>query len=275
MASRACLRGTLVNASSSTANGSLRALSGLHAAAILLAGVAAGTINTVVGSGTLITFPLLLAFGYAPVTANVSNTIGLVPGSVAGAVGYRRELADQRARVVPLAVASAIGGVIGAVLLLTLPASAFKAIVPVFIAIALLLIVFQKRLTPLLEKRRAAGEENGAGASVGVFASGVYGGYFGAAQGILLLAIMGLTIDDELQRINAVKVVLAGLVNLIAGVVFVVAAPHVAWDVCGLIAGGSTIGGWLGARYGRRLPPVALRALIVVVGIAAIVKLLA
>ena len=242
--------------------------------AILLAGVAAGTINTVVGSGTLITFPLLLAFGYAPVTANVSNTIGLVPGSVAGAVGYRRELAGQRRRVVPLAVASAIGGVIGAVLLLTLPASAFKAIVPVFIAVALLLIVFQKRLTPLLEKRRATGEENGVGARVGVFASGVYGGYFGAAQGILLLAIMGLTIDDELQRVNAVKVVLAGLVNLIAGIVFV-AAAHVAWDVAALIAAGSTVGGMLGARYGRRLPPAALKALIVVVGIAAIVKLLA
>jgi len=237
--------------------------------AILLAGVAAGTINTVVGSGTLITFPLLLAFGYAPVTANVSNTIGLVPGSVAGAVGYRRELAGQRRRVVPLAVASAIGGVIGAVLLLTLPASAFKAIVPVFIAVALLLIVFQKRLTPLLEKRRATGEENGVGARVGVFASGVYGGYFGAAQGIL-----GLTIDDELQRVNAVKVVLAGLVNLIAGIVFV-AAAHVAWDVAALIAAGSTVGGMLGARYGRRLPPAALKALIVVVGIAAIVKLLA
>jgi len=249
-------------------------LSALHAVAILLAGVAAGTINTVVGSGTLITFPLLLAFGYAPVTANVSNTIGLVPGSVAGAVGYRRELAGQRRRVVPLAVASAIGGVIGAVLLLTLPASAFKAIVPVFIAVALLLIVFQKRLTPLLEKRRATGEENGVGARVGVFASGVYGGYFGAAQGILLLAIMGLTIDDELQRVNAVKVVLAGLVNLIAGIVFV-AAAHVAWDVAALIAAGSTVGGMLGARYGRRLPPAALKALIVVVGIAAIVKLLA
>jgi uncharacterized membrane protein YfcA len=250
-------------------------LSGLHAVAILLAGIAAGTINTVVGSGTLITFPLLLAFGYAPVTANVSNTIGLVPGSVAGAVGYRRELAGQRRRVLPLAIASAIGGVIGAVLLLTLPASAFKAIVPVFIAIALLLIVFQSRLTPLLERNRGGnGEGVGVGARLGVFASGVYGGYFGAAQGILLLAIMGLTIDDELQRINAVKVVLAGLVNLIAGIVFVVAAPHVAWAACGLIAGGSTLGGWLGARFGRRLPPAALRALIVVVGIAAIVKLL-
>jgi hypothetical protein len=245
--------------------------------AILLAGVAAGTINTVVGSGTLITFPLLLAFGYAPVTANVSNTIGLVPGSVAGAVGYRRELAGQRRRGVPLAVASAIGGTIGAVLLLTLPASAFKAIVPVFIAIALLLIVFQSRLTPLIERRRGGDGDAGVGvgAQLGVFSSGVYGGYFGAAQGILLLAIMGLTIDDELQRINAVKVVLAGLVNLIAGIVFVLAAPHVAWDVCGLIAGGSVLGGWLGARFGRRLPPAALRALIVVVGVAAIVKLLA
>src|SRR5437588_7484248 len=109
----------------------------LHAVAIFVAGIAAGTINTVVGSGTLITFPALLAFGYAPVTANVSNTIGLVPGSVSGGVGYRRELSGQRDRTLPLALASALGGTAGAILLLTLPASAFKAIVPAFIVIAL------------------------------------------------------------------------------------------------------------------------------------------
>jgi uncharacterized protein len=246
-----------------------------HALGIFGAGIVAGTINTVVGSGTLFTFPVLLAFGYAPVTANVSNTVGLVPGSVSGAIGYRRELKGQTRRAIPLATASTIGGITGAILLLSLPPSAFKAIVPAFIAIALVLIVLQPRLSRALASRRTRGHDHvGPVASASVFASGVYGGYFGAAQGILLLAILGLSLEGEdLQRINALKVVLAGLVNLVAGIVFVFAA-HVAWLAALLIAIGSTIGGVLGARYGRRLPPAALRAVIVVVGIVAIVRLL-
>ena len=196
-----------------------------------------------VGSGTLFTFPVLLGFGYAPVTANVSNTVGLVPGSVAGAIGYREELRGQRRRTMPLAAASVLGGITGAILLLSLPASAFKAIVPVFIAIALVLIVLQPRLSKLLARHRPPSQHQaGRAATAGVFASGVYGGYFGAAQGILLLAILTLALDDDLQRINALKVVLAGLVNLVAGIVFVFAA-HVAWGAAALIAGGSIIGG--------------------------------
>jgi hypothetical protein len=194
---------------------------------------------------------------------------------VTGAYGYRRELRDQGQRMVPLATASLLGGITGAVLLLSLPPSAFKAIVPVFIAIALVLIVAQPRLSGWLATRRPPSRHRaGAAATVGVFASGIYGGYFGAAQGILLLAILTLSVDDDLQRLNAVKVVLAGLVNLVAGIIFVFAA-HVAWGAAGLIAAGSIIGGVVGARYGRRLSPQALRAVIVVVGIAAIVRLLA
>jgi uncharacterized membrane protein YfcA len=250
-------------------------VSALHIAAILVAGVAAGAINTVVGSGTLITFPVLLAFGYAPVVANVSNTVGLVPGSIAGAVGYRQELAGQARRALPLAAASAVGAVAGAVALLSLPASAFKAIVPVFIAVALLLIVFQPALSRALATHRPrAHGRAGPAATVGVLGSGVYGGYFGAAQGIMLLSILGLALDDDLQRINALKVVLAGLVNLVAGVIFVIAA-HIAWLPAALIAIGSTVGGVLGAHGGRHLPEWALRLLIVAVGIAAIVKLVA
>jgi uncharacterized membrane protein YfcA len=250
----------------------------LHALGIFGAGIVAGTINTVVGSGTLFTFPVLLAFGYAPVTANVSNTVGLVPGSVAGAVGYRRELTGQGKRVAGFSAASATGGIVGAILLLTLPASAFKDIVPGFIVIALILIVLQPRLGRALETYRARrareSRQHGPLTMLSVFASGVYGGYFGAAQGIMLLAILGLSLPGEdLQRINAVKVVLAGLVNLIAGIVFIFAA-HIAWLAALLIAVGSTIGGVLGARYGRRLPAPALRAVIVVVGIVAIVRLL-
>lgn len=246
----------------------------LHALAIFGAGIAAGTINTVVGSGTLITFPVLLAFGYAPVTANVSNTVGLVPGSVSGAVGYRRELSGQRRRTLTLATFSTLGGIAGAVALLVLPASAFKRIVPVFIAVALVLIVLQPYLSRALQSRRRRSDQAvGRVASAGVLVTGIYGGYFGAAQGILLLAILGLSLEEQLQRINALKVVLTGLVNLVAGVIFVFAA-HVAWGAAGLIAAGAILGGIVGARWGRRLPPAALRAVIVAVGIAAIVQLL-
>jgi uncharacterized membrane protein YfcA len=248
-------------------------LSPVHAVVIFIAGLAAGTINTVVGSGTLITFPTLIGFGYQPLTANVSNNIGLVPGTVSGAWGYRSLLVGQRQRLIPLSIASILGGSVGAVLLLTLPANAFKDIVPFFIGIALLLILTQKQLSKLMgHTRRHGGARPGPATIVGCFCSGVYGGYFGAAQGIMLLAILGLTTDDELQRLNALKVVLAGLVNLLAGIIFVFAA-HVDWAVAGLIAAGSVLGGVLGARFGQRLSPRALRALIVAVGIFAIVRL--
>jgi uncharacterized protein len=248
-------------------------LSAWHIAAIFAAGIAAGTINTVVGSGTLITFPTLLAFGYAPVTANVSNTIGLVPGSISGAIGYRRELDGQRERVVAVGGAALCGGIVGSVLLLTLPASAFKAIVPFFIAVALILILTQKQINRVIgHHRRGHGEGVGLATLIGSFCGGIYGGYFGAAQGILVLSILSLTIDDSLQRLNAVKVITTGVTNLVAGVVFVIAA-HVAWDVAGLIAAGSVIGGQIGSRFGRKLPPAALRVLIVVVGVIAIVRL--
>jgi uncharacterized protein len=244
----------------------------LEAAALLLAGVAAGTINAVVGSGTLITFPALLAVGYSPVVANVSNTVGLVPGSVTGAIGYREELRGQGGRAVRLGCASVAGGITGAVLLLVLPESAFEAIVPVFIGIALVLIVFQPQLSRRLVRTRPAGHHGGPGVLLGVYAGGIYGGYFGAAQGILLLGILGLALPDDLQRLNALKNVLAGVVNLVSGLVFVVVA-NVAWGAALLIAAGAIVGGWLGARFGRRLPPAALRAVIVVVGLAAIAQL--
>jgi len=243
-------------------------------AAIAAAGLAAGAINTLVGSGTLITFPVLLAFGYAPVTANVSNTIGLVPGSVSGAIGYRRELAGQRGRLIRLGSMSAAGGITGAVLLLVLPSSAFKAIVPVFIAIALILTLMQPRLARWLVKREIDLERRGAVlVPLAVYVTGVYGGYFGAAQGILLLAILGVALAQDLHRTNAVKNVLAGLVNGVAGLYFALVA-HVDWGPVAIIAGTSILGAQLGARYGRRLPPDALRAIIVVVGVFAIVRLI-
>lgn len=241
--------------------------------AIALAGFAAGTINAVVGSGTLITFPVLLAFGYAPVTANVTNSVGLVPGSLSGAIGYRRELAGQARRARRLGTVSALGGIAGATLLLVLPASAFEAIVPAFIAIALVLVILQPRLAAALESR-SPGREHGEHpvTLAALFATGMYGGYFGAAQGILLLALLGLALAQDLHRTNALKNVLAGLVNGVAGLFFVVAA-HVEWAPAATIAIGSIVGGQVGARYGRRLHPAALRGLIVVVGLVAIARL--
>lgn len=241
--------------------------------AIAAAGMAAGALNAVVGSGTLVTFPVLLGFGYAPVTANVSNTVGLVAGGVAGAVGYRRELEGQRQRTLRFATASASGAVTGAVLLLVLPAAAFRTIVPAFIALALVSIVLQPRLARRLAHRQPDEHRQGTGlAWLGVFVAGIYGGYFGAAQGILLLAILGLALPDDLQRVNALKNVLAGIVNGVAALVFI-AVAHVAWGPAALIAAGSVVGAQLAARYGRRLSPQALRAVIVAVGIAAIVQL--
>lgn len=241
---------------------------------IALAGLAAGTINTVVGSGTLITFPVLLAFGYAPVTANVSNTVGLVPGSLSGALGYRRELAGQRVHAVRLGSASVLGGVTGAVLLLVLPASAFEAIVPVFIGLALVMVVLQPRLNRMLAKRgTGSGSRDRVVTLLALYATGVYGGYFGAAQGILLLGILSLALAQDLHRTNALKNVLAGLVNGVAAAFFIVVA-HVEWGPAAIIACSSILGGQIGAHYGRRLPARALRGLIVVVGVTAIVRLL-
>jgi len=247
----------------------------LDGLAIAAAGVAAGGINTIVGSGTLITFPVLIALGYPPVTANVSNTVGLVPGSVSGAIGYRRELAGQRARAIRLGIASLAGGITGAILLLELPAAAFKTIVPGFIGVALVLVVVQPRLSRwLVERRGDPPERVGPFGLAGLYLTGIYGGYFGAAQGILILSVLGLALHETLQRINAVKNVLALLTNLVAAVIFV-AVAHIAWDVALVLAAGSIVGGQVGAHVGRRLPPAWLRAVIVVVGSLAIVKLVA
>jgi hypothetical protein len=286
----------------------------LQALIIFAVGLAAGTINTVVGSGTLITFPTLLALGYPPVLANVSNNVGLVPGVASGVHGYRAELVGQRRRVIRLGSASVCGGLLGAILLLVLPAGAFKDIVPALIGIALAMIIFQPRLARRMAARQLAraaapaGERDadggapqasgrsGAGgtsavlvapvtkeatAQVGgpvlwvlVFLSGVYGGYFGAAQGVLLIGLMGVAFTDTMQRINAVKNVMAGLVNGVAAVVFI-AATHIDWGVAGLIACGAILGGQFGARIGRKLPPWGLRLLIICVGVLALLKLLA
>ena len=247
----------------------------LEATLVLVAGVAAGTINTVVGSGTLITFPVLLSLGLSPLTANVTNTLGLVPGSFMGAYGYRHRLVGQGGLVLRLGSASLVGALIGATLLLALPAGAFKTIVPVLITLSLVLVVTGPAIN-----RRLAGRGRGSdaapssplwGATLG---AGAYGGYFGAAQGVLLMGLLSALHGGDVQRNNAVKNILAGIANLVAAVVFVVLARPDWWAVA-LVAAGSTLGGVLGARLGQRLRPGVLRATIVVVGVVAIVKLVA
>jgi uncharacterized membrane protein YfcA len=248
-------------------------MSFLAALAVLAVGLAAGTLNTIVGSGSLITFPTLLALGYAPVVANVSNTVGLVTGSISGAIGYRRELEGQRPRLRVLGIASLAGGLTGGLLLLALPASVFRSVVPALILVAAVLVAVQPRLA----RRLAAGEEatrpNGGPLLFGaVFLTGIYGGYFGAAQGVILIALLGIFIDDGLQRLNALKNVLAALVNGIAALLFI-AFADVDWQVAGLLAVGAIVGGQVGARIGRRISPGWLRAVIVVVGVVVAVRL--
>ncbi|MBB5118314.1 membrane protein [Streptomyces eurocidicus] len=250
-----------------------------EALAVLAAGIGAGTINTIVGSGTLFTFPVLLAIGIPPVTANVSNTLGLVTGNISGAIGYRRELRGQRRRLLRLGGTALVGGLAGAVLLLTLPSEAFDAIVPVLIGLALVLVVLQPTLAKALARRREArgttgtATDGGPALLAGLLLASVYGGYFGAAQGVLYLALMGLLLDEDLQRVNGIKNVLALVVNGVAAVFFLFVADF-DWTAVLLIAAGSALGGQIGAKVGRGLPPVALRGVIVAVGVVAITQML-
>jgi uncharacterized membrane protein YfcA len=227
--------------------------------AVAGAGVAAGAVNAVVGAGSLITFPTLLAVGYPPVTANVSNTVGLVFGGISGAWGYRRELRGQGRRVATLATGTALGALAGGILLLSLPSSVFEAVVPVLILLSVALMAFKP--TP----KHGAERDHVLPATGGTFLTGIYGGYFGAAQGVILLAVLRLAFTDDLQRLNAVKNVLAALANGVAAVLFV-AVAHIAWGAAAILAGSSIVGGAVGAHYGRRLPELWLRRIVIVGG---------
>ncbi|MGY1772516.1 sulfite exporter TauE/SafE family protein [Blastococcus sp. SYSU D00813] len=252
--------------------------------AVAAAGLAAGGINAVVGSGTLVTFPVLLAVGLPPVTATVTNSLGLVPGNVAGAIGYRRELSGQRRLLLTLVPASVLGALTGAFLLLHLPAAAFEAIVPVLVGLAVVLVAVQPLLQRALARRRAAagttaparlGPGRLTGLVAGAYATGTYGGYFSASQGILQIGVFGLLLPDSLQRLNAIKNVLTSTVNAVAALAYiVVATDRVDWAAAGLVAAGSVVGGYLGGRFGRRLPAGVLRTAIVVLGCVAIGVLL-
>ncbi len=249
-------------------------MSVLEALAIVGVGLAAGTINTIVGSGSLITFPTLLAFGFSPIVANVSNTVGLAPGSLSGAVAYRRELEGQRPRLLVLGAASVAGGITGAALLLALPGSVFRHVVPALILLACVLVALQPHLSRRLSERHDRPRHGGLPLLVGVYATGVYGGYFGAAQGVILMSLLGIFLDDHLQRLNAAKNVLALLVNGVSAILFI-CVTHIAWEAALLIAGGSIVGGQVGGLLGRRIPAALLRVAIIIVGLTAAVVLLA
>ncbi|MFD8525139.1 sulfite exporter TauE/SafE family protein [Streptomyces capillispiralis] len=244
---------------------------------VFAAGAGAGALNAVVGSGTLITFPVLLATGLSPVTATVSNALGLIPGSVGGAIGYRRELAGQGRRLRRFGAGAALGGLAGATLLLALPAEAFETIVPTLVGLALVLVAFQPLISRAVRARRgerpSSRRDGGAPLLAGLTLASVYGGYFAAAQGIIYISLMGLLLDEPLQRLNAVKNVLAAIVNAVAAAFFLFVADF-DWTAVALIAAGSALGGRFGAGAGRRFSPAVLRALIVTVGTVALVQLL-
>ncbi|NYI71514.1 hypothetical protein GGQ54_002074 [Naumannella cuiyingiana] len=246
-----------------------------HIVLIALAGLWAGAINTVVGSGTLVTFPALVALGYPPVTATTSNAIGLISGSMTGAWGYRHELTGMRSRIIRFGVASFLGAICGAALLLLLPHTWFEAIVPFLIGFSVLLVALQPLISRWTKKRQgedATPRRTSPIVYFLIFLIGIYGGYFTAAQGIMLVGALGLFLSEPLQRLNGIKNVLSAIVNLVAGVIYAFVAP-VDWRVVAIIAVSSIVGGLLGAKFGRKLPPLALRILIVIIGIAAIVYL--
>ncbi len=253
----------------------------IDAVLLLVAAVGAGAMNAVVGAGTLITFPTLLALGVPPVVANVSNTVGLVPGSVAGAYAFRATLVGRAALIRRLLVASSVGGVSGGALLLVLPPGAFEMVIPPLLLLSAVLAAIQPRVARAVALRRAAAAQRARSDTpatatatplllVGITATGVYGGYFGAAQGVVLLALLGVFIEGGMSQLNGIKNILAGVANLVSALLFI-AIADVDWRIAAIVAVGATIGGGLGGRYGRRLPSKALRVFVVLVAVVAAV----
>ena len=241
---------------------------------LVLGGVGAGIFNGVAGGGSLISFPLLLALGYPALTANITNTVGIWPGYAGSAAGFRNEIAGQRDRLARLSPVAAAGGIAGAILLLTTSSATFRTVAPWLVLGASILFAAQ----PLL--RRALGDSAHSPPRVrpllltgGTFAASVYGGYFGAGLGVMLLAILGLALPDSILRTSGLRTALSILVNGVAAAVFLIHGG-LAWEAVGLLAAGSLVGGWVGARVALSIPATALRIVVVAVGLATVVKLL-
>ncbi len=255
------------------------------------AGLLAGAVNAAAGGGTLISFPALVAVGLPPVTANITSSVGLVPGYLGGSLAYREELAVQKHRVRRLLAVCVAGGVLGAVLLLVTSAGAFRAVVPYLVLLSCLLLAVQPRLARLVAARVGReghegheGPEGHSNAGVstraaalpllgGVLVASIYGSYFGAGLGVLLLAVLGIFVDDDMQRLNALKGLLSLVVNLVGVLVFLLSA-RVAWTEAAVLATGSLVGGTLGVQLARLLPAPVLRGAVVVLGLVVGVVLL-
>lgn len=255
-------------------------MTGLEQLAVLAAGLAAGVLTSTVGVASLVSFPVLVALGIPPVVANASNTVGLVPAGLSGSFGYRAELREHPRVTLAVLVACAVGAVAGAALLLGLPSDVFEAVVPWLILFTCLLVGAQPTISAWVRRRRTGPDAHRPrhlmSPLTAVFATltGVYGGYFGAGSGVMMVAVLGLGLDLDLRIVNALKTlaVLAG--NVVAGAIFVVVAD-LDWSAIGLLALGSVFGGYVGARIGRRLPPTLFRVLVVLAGITAAVAMLA
>ncbi len=239
---------------------------------LVAAGLGAGIVNGAAGGGTLISFPALLAVGYPALTANVTSTVGIWTGYLGGTAGFEKEVRSQADRLRSLAATVVAGGVVGGVLLLTTPSNDFKILAPYLLLFSCLLFAVQ----PLLARRLRATEDRHFHRLLlhaGTFVSAIYGAYFGAGLGVVLLAVLGLALPDPLVRINGLRSVLALIVNTVAVLIFVVHA-HVAWPAVALMAGAALIGGYVGARIARRVPPMALRVVILALGLATAIRLL-
>jgi len=241
----------------------------LDALAVAAAGAAAGTANTIAGAGSLITFPTMVALGVPQLSANVTSTVGLIPGAVGGTIGYADALSDQRSRILRFAVPSLIGAAGGTVLLLLTPNDTFEVIVPGLVAVSCLLLLLQPRL---VQRMPHAGNERSPLLAGGLLLAGAYAAYFGSAVGILLLALLTLFVADGVQRLNGVKIVLAGLANVLAAFAYAFLAP-VRWPYAVVLMVSSLAGGRSGAVLARRVDGDALRVAIAYAGLVVAVVL--
>ena len=244
-----------------------------HALVLVLGGVGAGIFNGVAGGGSLISFPILLGLGYPALTANITNTVGIWPSYLGSAAGFRREIGDQSARLLRLSPVALTGGIAGALLLLTTSASTFDAVVPWLVLGAAALFAAQPLLRRALDRGSVHPRTRPALLVAGVFAASVYGGYFGAAMGVMFLAVLGLALPLSLAHTSGLRAVLSMVVNGIAAVVFLIHGG-LAWEAAGYLALGALAGGFAGARLALALPVPALRVVVVAVGVGTAVKLL-
>ena len=252
-------------------------MTGLEQVAVLAAGLGAGVLTSTVGVASLLSFPVLVAVGLPPVVANASNTVGMTPAGLSGSFGYRRELREHPRVTAAVIATCAIGSVGGATLLLALPSGVFEAVVPWLILFTCLLVGASPRLSRWLRRHDEAGaQQRHLMSPVTTFfatMTGVYGGYFGAGSGVMMMAVLGLGTDLEFRIVNALKTLAVMAANVVATLIFLVVAD-LDWAAVGLLAAGSVVGGYVGSRLGRVLPETLLRSLVVAAGIIAFVTML-